>query len=67
MLKDGDIITIDANKKTLHAEIGDSEWKKRRNEWVAPALKASYGILYKYAQMVTSASEGCVTDEKFKL
>ena len=37
--------------------------ENERKKWKQPALKASNGILYKYARQVKPASEGCVTDE----
>ncbi|MEM1135203.1 MAG: dihydroxy-acid dehydratase [Bacteroidota bacterium] len=63
LLQDGDIITIDAIKNTLEVAISDEEIKQRKAAWVAPELKVKKGILYKYARLVASASEGCVTDE----
>ena len=63
LLKDGDMITIDAENNILEASISEEEIAKRRKEWVAPPLKVSRGALYKYAKNVSSASEGCVTDK----
>ncbi len=63
LLQDGDRIIIDAKKNIIHAELSDSEISKRKSEWKAPKLKAQNGALYKYAKTVSSASEGCVTDE----
>ena len=63
LLKDGDVITIDAENKTINVELSANELNKRKSEWKAPALKHSKGILYKYAKTVASASEGCVTDK----
>ena len=63
LLKDGDEISINAEKNTIEAALSEEEIAKRQQEWKAPALKASRGILYKYARTVASASEGCVTDE----
>ncbi len=63
LVKDGDIITIDAANNTIHAEISEEEIAKRRKAWKAPALKFKQGILYKYAKSVASASEGCITDK----
>ena len=65
LLKDGDLITIDAIKMTLTADLTQAEWKERRKKWQAPPINADRGILYKYAHTVASATEGCVTDEKF--
>lgn len=63
LLKDGDIIVIDASAKTINVELSAEELVKRKAEWNAPVLKHSKGILYKYAKTVSSASEGCVTDK----
>ncbi len=63
LIKDGDTITIDANRRKLELNISDEELLKRRNEWKKPAYKAKSGVLKKFQQMVASASEGCVTDE----
>ncbi|MGK7395138.1 MAG: dihydroxy-acid dehydratase [Candidatus Cyclobacteriaceae bacterium M3_2C_046] len=62
LVKDGDIITIDAINNQLTVNISEQEMNERRSSWVKPELKARSGILYKYAKSVSSASEGCVTD-----
>ena len=61
-VEDGDIITIDAVKNTITMEVSEEELTKRRAKWKQPELKAKRGVLYKYAKTVSSASEGCVTD-----
>lgn len=61
IIRDGDIITIDGNKKLLHLHMEDAEIQKRQSEWTRPPLKATRGVLAKYAQIVRSASEGAVT------
>ena len=63
LVEDGDIITIDAETNTISVDVSDAELEKRREKWVAPPLKFSRGVLYKYARSVSSASRGCVTDE----
>ena len=63
LLKDGDIINIDAESNTINVELPDEEISARRNSWQPPQLKKKSGILYKYAKLVSTASEGCVTDE----
>lgn len=63
LLKDGDTITIDAKNNLLTADLSAAEIAARREVWQAPPSKATMGILKKYAQLVSSASEGCVTDE----
>ena len=47
----------------LVGDLSDEELAKRRAVWAAPPYKASQGTLYKYIKTVTTASEGCVTDE----
>jgi dihydroxy-acid dehydratase len=63
MVKDGDIITIDAESNTIDVEVSEEELMKRKEEWVEPPLKVNKGALYKYAKVVSSASQGCVTDK----
>jgi dihydroxy-acid dehydratase len=63
LVKDGDIIKIDAKKNKLTLKVSDKEIEKRRKKWKQPALKATKGILFKYARSVKPADEGCVTDE----
>jgi len=63
LVQNGDKIMIDAETNTIDVDISEAEWKRRREAWQAPALKATRGTLYKYIKNVKSASEGCVTDE----
>jgi dihydroxy-acid dehydratase len=63
LIEDGDIIAIDAVKNTINLKISDAEFAKRKAAWVQPALKATKGVLLKYARSVSSASTGCVTDK----
>jgi dihydroxy-acid dehydratase len=63
LVRDGDIIAIDAEKRSIDLEVDEPEMAKRRATWTAPKLKATRGTLYKYIKNVKSASEGCVTDE----
>jgi dihydroxy-acid dehydratase len=63
LINDGDIIVIDAENNTINMEISEEELASRKANWIAPQLKVQRGSLYKYARMVSSASEGCVTDE----
>ncbi len=64
LVKDDDIIEIDAVTNTLNLKVGNEEIEKRKAAWKQPALKATNGVLYKYAKFVKNASEGCVTDEQ---
>ncbi len=61
LLKDGDIIRIDAVANRIEAKISDEEIAKRRAVW-KPKPGPTSGVLYKYAKCVGPASEGCVTD-----
>ncbi|MGB5195229.1 MAG: dihydroxy-acid dehydratase [Polyangiales bacterium] len=63
LIRDGDVIAIDAEKRSIDVEIDEAEMARRRDAWTAPPLKATRGTLYKYIKNVKSASEGCVTDE----
>ena len=63
LVEDGDVITIDAISNSINVDLSEKEIAKRKEKWVVPAPKHKKGILYKYAKMVSSASEGCVTDK----
>ncbi|TVZ48168.1 dihydroxy-acid dehydratase [Olleya sp. Hel_I_94] len=63
LVKDGDMISIDAETNSIVLEVSEEELQKRRQSWKAPDLKFKRGVLYKYAKTVSSASKGCVTDE----
>ncbi len=63
LVNDDDIIEIDAVKNTLTLKVSEEEIARRQAAWKQPALKATKGILYKYAKCVKTAAEGCVTDE----
>ncbi|MFW6365970.1 MAG: dihydroxy-acid dehydratase [Spirochaetota bacterium] len=63
LVKDGDIISIDAVANTISVQIEDDEMAARRSAWSAPPYKVIRGTLYRYIKTVKPASEGCVTDE----
>ncbi|MCO6455722.1 MAG: dihydroxy-acid dehydratase [Pirellulaceae bacterium] len=63
LVRTGDTITIDADRRRLDVQLGDDELASRRAAWTAPAYKATRGTLHRYIKSVKSASEGCVTDE----
>ncbi len=63
LLRDGDMITIDAERNSLTVDLSDQELAARRAQWTMPPYKASRGTLYKYIKNVKDASCGCVTDE----
>jgi dihydroxy-acid dehydratase len=63
LVKDGDMITIDAEANRIDVALSDAELAKRKAAFQPPPLKATRGTLYKYIKNVKTASEGCVTDE----
>ena len=62
LVRDGDRITIDAERNSLDVHVEDVQMAERKAAWIAPELKARRGTLAKYVKLVRSASEGCVTD-----
>lgn len=63
LVRNGERITIDAERNLLSVDLPDAELEKRRTKWRMPAYKANRGTLAKYIRLVKSASLGCVTDE----
>jgi dihydroxy-acid dehydratase len=62
IVKNGDLITIDAEQNTINIEISNKEFNERLKSWTPPELKVKNGALLKYARCVSPASKGCVTD-----
>mgnify|MGYP003473713381 FL=1 len=63
LVQNGDLIAIDAKHNTINLKISEEEYAKRKANWVQPDLKATKGVLLKYARSVSSASTGCETDK----
>jgi dihydroxy-acid dehydratase len=63
MVNDDDVIEISVAKKAITLKVNEEEIAKRKAAWKQPPLKATNGILFKYAKYVKDASQGCVTDE----
>lgn len=63
LIENGDTITIDAVSNSIDVALSEEELAERKKGWQQPELKVKQGSLYKYANIVSSASEGCVTDE----
>lgn len=63
LVEDNDIIEIDAVKNSITLKVSEEVISERRKKWKQPPLKATKGVLFKYAQVVKDASQGCVTDE----
>jgi len=66
LVKDGDSIIIDADKRELQLGISAKELQARRKKWQAPKPRYTRGVLAKYAHLVTSATLGAVTDQNLK-
>jgi dihydroxy-acid dehydratase len=64
LVKDEDRIELNVSSKKMTLKISGEEIAERKALWKQPALNATKGILFKYAQCVKDASHGCVTDEK---
>lgn len=62
LVKEGDSITIDADRLLLQLNVPDDEIASRRAQWRAPAPRYTTGVMAKYAKLVSSASKGAVTD-----
>jgi dihydroxy-acid dehydratase len=62
LVKEGDSVTIDADRRLLQVNVSDDELARRRAAWPAPAPRYTRGIMAKYAAQVSSASRGAVTD-----
>lgn len=62
LLLNGDVITIDAEKRAIDVDLSDIALEKRRKNWKKPEPKIKSGALFRYMKTVASASLGCVTD-----
>lgn len=62
LLKNGDKITIDADKREVNVALSETEWRERAKSWKPPKPRYTRGVLAKYARAVGSASQGAVTD-----
>jgi dihydroxy-acid dehydratase len=61
-VRDGDVISIDVDARSLEVELDDEELERRREGWVSPEPRVSHGVLAKYARSVSSAARGAVTE-----
>ncbi len=62
LIREGDHVTIDAERRLLQLEVDDAELARRRAAWTPPAPHYTSGVLAKYARLVGSAARGAVTD-----
>ena len=63
LVQDGDAITVDAENAEVNLHVSDEELAARKAKWEAPDAYTQRGTLAKYATLVSSASEGAVTDK----
>jgi dihydroxy-acid dehydratase len=63
LVQDNDIIELSVQKHTMTLKVAEAIIEQRRAAYQQPALKATKGVLFKYARSVKDASEGCVTDQ----
>ena len=63
LVEDNDVIELNVATKKMTLKVDDQTIAARRAKWVAPKLNVTKGLLFKYAQCVKDASQGCVTDE----
>ena len=63
LVEDNDMIELNVPNRKMTLKVDEATIAKRRATYVQPALKATNGVLWKYAQLVKDASEGCVTDQ----
>lgn len=62
VVKDGDMITIDAERNRIDMAVEEGEIQRRLGEWVRPKMVVTRGVLAKYARLVGDASHGAMTD-----
>jgi dihydroxy-acid dehydratase len=62
LIREGDMITIDAAKRLLEVKLDAAEMERRRAAWSPPPPRYTSGVLAKYAKLVSSAAIGAVTD-----
>ena len=62
LINDGDSITIDAHERLIQLNVGQEELELRKAAWKKPSLKYKRGLLAKYSRLVTTASQGAITD-----
>ena len=62
LVREGDSVTIDAGKRRLEINLSEQELAARRTRWQPPPPRYTAGVLAKYARLVSSSSEGAVTD-----
>lgn len=62
LVQEGDSVTIDAERRLLQLNVSEEEIAQRRAKWKQPQPRYTRGVLAKYAKLVSTASQGAVTD-----
>ncbi len=62
LLREGDIIEINVEERSIHVDLSGEELEKRRAEWQAPEPNYSSGVMAKYAKLVAQADDGAITN-----
>ncbi len=62
LIEEGDSITIDAHRLLIELNVDDAELARRRARWIAPKPRYTRGVMAKYMRLVSTASQGAVTD-----
>jgi len=62
VVRDGDVVTIDAETNELSMAVSEEEIRERLKRWKAPSKTVTRGVLAKYAHLVGDASHGALTD-----
>ena len=62
LVQEGDGITVDAHQRLIQLNVDDAELARRRAAWQQPEPRYRHGVLGKYARLVSSSSQGAVTD-----
>jgi dihydroxy-acid dehydratase len=62
LVQEGDAITVDAHQRLIQLNVDAAELERRRGAWQKAEPRYRHGVLGKYARLVSSSSQGAVTD-----